>query len=61
MYSEDLGRNDTSFIRKKICELRKIRRILGVVKEEPMERIEAIEYYKTNIPDSSNYYCPYTS
>ena len=61
MYSEDLGRNDTSFIRKKdLWNYEKSEEFLGVVKEEPMERIEAIEYYKTNIPDSSNYYCPYT-
>ena len=26
-----------------------------------MERVEAIEYYKTYIPDSSTYYCPLTN
>ena len=61
MYSEDLGRNDTSFIRKKdLWNYEKSEQFLGIVKEEPMERIEAVEYYKTYIPDSSNYYCPYT-
>ena len=26
-----------------------------------MKRVEAIEYYKTYLPDSSNYYCPLTN
>ena len=61
-YSEALGRNDTSFIQKKeIQNLRESSDFIGIIKEEPIERIQAIEYYKTYIPDSLNYYCPLTN
>ena len=35
-------------------------KFLDIVKEEPIQRIEAVEYYKTFLPDSSTYYCPLT-
>ena len=61
LFAEDLGRNDTSFIRKKdLSGYSDAENFIGIVKEEPMERVEAIEYYKTYIPDSTNYYCPLT-
>jgi len=60
-YAEDLGRNDTSFIRKKdLPGYLANENFLGIVKEEPMERVEAKEFYKTYLPDSSTYYCPLT-
>ena len=34
---------------------------IGILKEEPMQRVEAVEYYKTYLPDSSTYYCPLTN
>ncbi len=62
MFSEDLGRNDTSFIRKKdLPNYQEKDNFVGITREEPMERVEAIEYYKTYIPDESTYYCPLTS
>ena len=33
---------------------------MDIVKEEPIQRIEAVEYYKTFLPDSSTFYCPLT-
>ena len=61
MFSEDLGRNDTSFIRKKdLGSYQSNDNFVGITREEPMERVEAIEYYKTYIPDASTYYCPLT-
>jgi hypothetical protein len=62
VYSEDLGRNDTSFIRKKDLEsYESDENFIGIVKVEPLKRVEAIEYYKTYLPDSSTYYCPLTN
>ena len=62
IFSEDLGRNDTSFIRKKdLGSYQSNDNFVGITREEPMERGEAIEYYKTYIPDSTTYYCPLTS
>ena len=61
VYSEELGRNDTSFIRKKdLPDFEGSTNFLGVLKEEPIKRIQAIEYYKTFIPDDSTLYCPLT-
>ena len=61
VYSEELGRNDTSFIRKKdLVTFQNSSDFLGIIKEEPIERIQAIEYYKTFIPNDSTYYCPLT-
>jgi len=62
IFAEDLGRIDTSFIRKKdLPEYESDENFIEIVKEEPMKRVEAIEYYKTYLPDSSNYYCPLTN
>jgi len=58
----DLGRNDTSFIRiKDLATYESNENFIAIVKEEPMKRVEAIEYYKTYLPDSSTYYCPLTN
>jgi len=62
VFAEDLGRNDTSFIRKKDFQgYRDSDNFIGIVKEEPLKRVEAIEYYKTYIPDSTIYFCPLTN
>tara|TARA_Y100001934_G_C12332097_1_gene765654 strand:+ start:1345 stop:2091 length:747 start_codon:yes stop_codon:yes gene_type:complete len=62
IFDQDLGRNDTNFIRKKnLSDYQESEYFLGVINEEPIERVEAIEYYKTYIPDSLNYFCPYTN
>ena len=33
----------------------------SIIKEEPMKRVQAVEYYKTYIPDSTNHFCPLTN
>ena len=61
MYSKDLGREDTSFIRKKeLYSYERLSDFNSIIKEEPIKRVQAVEYYKTYIPDSLNYYCPLT-
>ena len=61
MYSQDLGREDTSFIqRKELYNYERLADFRSVLKEEPIKRVQAIEYYKTYIPDSVNFFCPLT-
>ena len=62
MYSEDLGREDTSFIQKKeLLNYDGLSNFRGIINEEPIIRVQAIEYYKTYIPDTSTYFCPLTN
>ena len=62
MYSEELGREDTSFIQKKeLFNYENISEFRSIIEEEPLERVQAVEYYKTYIPDSINYFCPLTN
>ena len=62
LYANDLGRNDTSFIRKvSLKEYIDDENFIGIINEEPIQRVEAIEYYKTYIPDSNTYLCPLTN
>lgn len=62
IYSEELGRDDTSFIQKKdLYNYESISNFRNIINEEPMERVQAVEYYKTYIPDSLNYFCPLTN
>ena len=61
VFAKDLGRNDTSFIRKKDLNLyNKDENFIGIIKEEPLKRVQATEYYKTYLPDSTSFYCPLT-
>ena len=59
-FSEDLGRSDTSFIRKKDLRSHSTKKDFKILNEEPLKRVEAVEFYNTYIPDSSLYYCPLT-
>tara|TARA_B100001248_G_scaffold260870_1_gene250303 strand:+ start:1237 stop:1977 length:741 start_codon:yes stop_codon:yes gene_type:complete len=62
MYSEELGRDDTSFIQKKeLVNYESMPNFKSILKEEPNTRIQAFEYYRTYIPDSINYFCPLTN
>jgi len=62
VYDENLGRDDSIFIRKKdLFSYEDDSNFNGIVKAEQIERIELVEYYKTFIPDSSTYYCPLTA
>ncbi len=57
-FSEQLSRYDTSFIRKKDANRYSDRVDYKLLKQESTERVEAVEYYDTYIPDSSLYKCP---
>jgi len=61
MYSEDLSRNDTSYVQKK--RLKKFTtdsNFVAVLEEVPSERVEVVNYYDSYMPDSSMYFCPVT-
>lgn len=61
-FSEELGREDTSFIQKKeLYNYKSMSSFRSIIKEEPMKRVQAVEYYKTYIPDSTNHFCPLTN
>ena len=61
MYSQELGRNDTSFTQKRhLNNYMEDPNFIDKLNEEPFKRVELIEYYKTYIPDSSTYGCPLT-
>ena len=61
VFSDELGRNDTSFIRKvNLQGYEEDENFISIIKEEPLKRIESVEYYKTYLPDSSTLYCPLT-
>jgi hypothetical protein len=61
IYSDELSRNDTSFI-----QLKKLRYVMEdpnfqkVHAKKPVERVELIQYYDTFVPDSSTSFCPLT-
>ena len=59
MYSNELGRNDTSFTQMKYLKTyMEDPNFIQKLSEEPLQRVELVEYYKTFIPDSSIYNCP---
>ena len=59
MFSQELGRNDTSFAQKKfLSTYSQDPNFIANLGEEPSKRVELIEYYKTFIPDSSIFSCP---
>ena len=62
MYSQELGRNDTSFTQKKYLNTyMEDPNFVEKLSEEPLKRVELIEYYKTFLPDSNTYSCPLTT
>ncbi len=61
VYSEELSRNDTSFVTKNDLSLVMVEE--GFVSDlgfETKQRSEVVSYYDSYIPDSSNFYCPLT-
>ena len=59
MYSEDLSRNDTSYVQKKLLtNFTSDSNFVELVEEVPTERVEVINYYDTYMPDSAMYFCP---
>ena len=57
-FSDELSRYDTSFIRRKDENKYSDKIDYKLLKQESTERVEAVEYYDTYIPDSSLYMCP---
>jgi len=61
MYSQELGRNDTSFAQKKYLDnYMEDPNFIAKISEETVKRVELIEYYKTYVPDSTTFSCPLT-
>ena len=61
MYSEDLSRNDTSYVQKKRLEkFTTDSNFVAVLEEVSSERVEVVNYYDSYMPDSSMYFCPVT-
>ena len=59
MYSEDLLRNDTSYVQKKLLtKFTSDSNFVNLVEEVPTERVEVVNYYDTYMPDSAMYFCP---
>ena len=59
MYSEDLSRNDTSYVQKKLLnKFMSDSNFVELVEEVPTERVEVVNYYDTYMPDSAMYFCP---
>ena len=62
MYSQELGRNDTSFTQKKYLNTyMEDPNFVEKLSEEQLKRVELVEYFKTFLPDSSTYSCPLTN
>ena len=60
-FSEEMNRNDTSFVTKK--DLPTILIEEGFIADlgfEKKQRSEVVSYYDSYMPDSSNFYCPLT-
>lgn len=62
VYSEELSRNDTIFTQnKKLNDFITDPSFRSILKKEPSQRVESIEYYDTYMLDSSMFRCPVTS
>ena len=62
MYSEELSRNDTSFVSKRdLLLLRLEQGFISDLGYETKQRSEVVSYYDSYTPDSSNFYCPLTN
>ena len=61
LYSEELSRNDTSFVTKNDLSSVMIEEsFVSDLGFETKQRSEVVSYYDSYIPDSSNFYCPLT-
>ena len=61
MFSEDLSRNDTSYVQKKrLAQFQADTNFVTLINEVESERVEVISYYDSFMPDSSMYFCPVT-
>ncbi|MEA1881272.1 MAG: hypothetical protein U9N31_02585 [Candidatus Marinimicrobia bacterium] len=61
MFSEDLSRNDTSYVqRKRLAKFQADANFVALLEEVESERVEVVNYYDSYMPDSSMYFCPVT-
>ena len=61
MFSEDLSRNDTSYVQKKrLTNFMADSNFVSLLEEVETERVEVVNYYDSYMPDSSMYFCPIT-
>ncbi|MBT3216321.1 MAG: hypothetical protein HOD97_04735 [Candidatus Marinimicrobia bacterium] len=59
MFSEDISRNDTIFVRKNELSLMESNpNFISIVKETPVEHVEMVNYYDSYMPDTSLFFCP---
>ena len=62
IYSEELSRNDTSFVSKRDLSLLMLEQgFISDLGYETKQRSEVVSYYDSYTPDSSNFYCPLTN
>jgi hypothetical protein len=62
MFSEELSRNDTSYIQKRLlANFTSDSNFVKLVEEVPSQRVEVVNYYDTYMPDSSMNICPVTN
>ena len=62
MFSEDLSRNDTSYIQKRLlANFTSDSNFVKLVEEVPTQRVEVVNFYDTYMPDSSMNVCPVTN
>jgi len=61
MYSEDLSRNDTSYVQKKLLgKFQADSNFVALIEEVGTERVEVVNYYDSYMLDASMNYCPVT-
>ena len=59
MFSEDLSRNDTSYVQKKrLAQFMADSNFVSLLEEVETERVEVVNYYDSYMPDSLMYFCP---
>ena len=62
MFSEELSRNDTSYVQKKrLAQFMADTNFVELLEEAQSERVEVVNYYDSYMPDSSMYFCPVTN
>ena len=59
MFSEELSRNDTSYIQKrKLEQFLSDSNFVEQLDQVPSQRVEVVNYYDSYMPDSLMYFCP---
>ena len=59
MFSEELTRNDTSYIQQKnLSKFIDDSNFVSILEQVPTQRVEVVNYYDSYMPDSLMYFCP---